>query len=673
MFWYNVFKGDNMELNEIKGIGSKTLQALNKLNIFTVDDLVNYYPYRYQKYTVKKLEEIENNENCVLCGKIESEPQIFYFKKNFNRLTFKVLVENILLNVAIFNRAFLKKNLMIGKEITLIGKYEKLKNHFVASDIKLEKINQNEIEPIYHGNKDIKSKNLGHLINTCLQLNFDYEDDIPKYLIEKYSFVEKKEALKEIHQPKNIANLKACKIRLIYEELFVFMFKIMYLKFRNEKENEGLKRNISYQSVEDIISTLPFLLTEDQKKAIMECLNDLNSHKRMNRLILGDVGSGKTIVAILAMIINTLSGYQSALMAPTEILAKQHYKTILDLTKDYDFHCELLIGSMTKKEKDTIKKKLALGEIDIIVGTHALITNDVIFKNLGLVVTDEQHRFGVNQRTNLQNKGKLPDIIYLSATPIPRTYALTIYGDMDTSLIKEKPSGRKEIITKIKKTKELKDVLYHMLEEIKLGHQVYVVSSLIESDDEQDLKDIMLLKEKLDVAFHNKVTIGILHGKLKNNEKEAIINDFRNNVIKILLCTTIIEVGVDIQNATMMVIFDADRFGLATLHQLRGRVGRNDYQSYCYLICDKEKERLQVLEESNDGFVISQKDFELRGEGDLFGIKQSGDMQFKIADLKRDYKILYQAKEDVIEFIKTKEFLNNIFYKRIVNSIDFLN
>ena len=448
----------------------------------------------------------------------------------------------------------------------------------------------------------------------------------------------------------------------------------MIIKKRNDSISLGIRRNVSQTQVEEYIKSLPFSLTDDQLNAVNDCLNDLNSDKRMNRLILGDVGSGKTIVAIIAMVINYYSNYQSAMLAPTEILAKQHYKNILNLTKNLNISCELIVGSMSVREKNNIKKRLENGEIDIIVGTHALLTDDVIFKDLGLVVTDEQHRFGVNQRTSLQNKGKLPDIIYLSATPIPRTYALTIYGDMDTSMIKQKPNGRKDIITKIKKNSELKDVLYHMLEEIKNNHQIYVVSSLITNeDDNSDLKDVMLLKEKIDIAFNNKVNIGILHGKLKNNEKEAIMNDFKNGIIKILICTTIVEVGVDVKNATMMVIFDADRFGLATLHQLRGRVGRNDLQSYCYLICDKEKERLNVMCESNDGFYISQKDFEIRGEGDLFGTKQSGDMSFKVAYIKRDYKILLQAKEDVIKFIDSNEFRYNNLYRRIVNNIDFLN
>lgn len=663
-----------MDLQNIKGIGDKTIKSLNKLNIYNIDDLVNYYPFRYQTYNIKKLSSVSNNENCTIIATVESNPQVFYFKKNFNRLSFKALSDNLLINVTIFNRAFLKNNIKIGEEITLIGKFEKLKNNFVASDIKLDKIDNNTIEPIYHVNKDIKNRTLIKLIDNTLAINKEYDDYIPSEINDKYGFVSKYEALQEIHNPSNIKELKQSKLRLIYEELFIFMFKIMIIKKRNDSISLGIRRNISHNQVEEYIKSLPFSLTDDQLNAVNDCLNDLNSDKRMNRLILGDVGSGKTVVAIIAMVINYFSGYQSALLAPTEILAKQHYKNILNLTKNLNISCELIVGSMSIREKNNIKKRLENGEIDIIVGTHALLTDDVKFKDLGLVVTDEQHRFGVNQRTSLQNKGKLPDIIYLSATPIPRTYALTIYGDMDTSMIKQKPNGRKDIITKIKKNSELKDVLYHMLEEIKNNHQIYVVSSLITNeDDNSDLKDVMLLKEKMDIAFNNKVNIGILHGKLKNNEKEAIMNDFKNGIIKILICTTIVEVGVDVKNATMMVIFDADRFGLATLHQLRGRVGRNDLQSYCYLICDKEKERLNVMCESNDGFYISQKDFEIRGEGDLFGTKQSGDMSFKIADIKRDYKILLQAKEDVIKFIDSNEFRYNNLYRRIVNNIDFLN
>ena len=662
-----------MQLNSIKGIGDKTIKALNKLNIYDINDLINYYPYRYQVYNIKPLSKVSNNENCVIIAKVESNPQVFYFKKNFNRLSFKVLSDNLLLNVTIFNRAFMKNSIKIGEEITLIGKYEKLKNSFVASDIKLDKIDNNSIEPIYHSSKEIKNKNLIKLIHNALIMNKDFDDYIPDRYCDEYGFTSKYEALCQIHNPSDSKGLKQSKLRLIYEELFVFMFKIMYLKKRNDISSCGIKRSINNEEVNEFIASLPFNLTDDQLNAVNDCLNDLNSSKRMNRLILGDVGSGKTVVAIIAMVINYFSGYQSALLAPTEILAKQHYRNVLDLTKNTNVRCELIVGSMSAKEKNNVKKRLKDKEVDIIIGTHALLTDDVEFKELGLVVTDEQHRFGVNQRNSLQSKGKIPDIIYLSATPIPRTYALTIYGDMDTSMIKQKPKGRKEIITRVKKNEELKGVLYHMLEEIKNNHQIYVVSSLITNEEDNDLKDVMLLIEKMDIAFNNKINIGILHGKLKNTEKEAIMNDFKNGIIKILICTTIVEVGVDVSNATMMVIFDADRFGLATLHQLRGRVGRNDLQSYCYLICDKEKERLKVLCESNDGFYISQKDFEIRGEGDLFGTKQSGDMTFKLADIKRDYKILLKAKEDVIKFIDSNEYKYNTLYKRILNNIDFLN
>ncbi|MBE6161755.1 MAG: ATP-dependent DNA helicase RecG [Firmicutes bacterium] len=662
-----------MELTDVKGVGDKTIKVLNKLGIYDINDLINYYPFRYQIYDIKKLSEVDSSDTVVINAKVETNANVYYIKRNLNRLTFKAVSDNILFNVTIFNRAFMKQHIIAGKEITLIGKWEKLKNTFVASDIKLESMKNNEIEPIYHLNKDIKNKALIKIIENALSLNIKLDDYIPFDICDKYGFISKNEAVNEIHNPTSSKMLKQAKIRLIYEELFIFMFKIMYLKYRNDKMSIGLKRSVDYKDVDKFITSLPFMLTNDQLSTVNVCFEELNSNKRMNRLILGDVGSGKTIVAIISMYINYLAGYQGTMMAPTEILAKQHFKNIINLTKNTDIVCELLVGSMTAREKKNIKERLLNGEIDILIGTHALITDDVEFKNLGLVITDEQHRFGVNQRKNLQNKGELPDIIYLSATPIPRTYALTIYGDMDTSLIKEKPNGRKEIITKTKKSSELKDVLYHMLEEIKAGHQIYVVSSLIDSEEENNLNDVMKLKEKMDIAFKNKINIGILHGKMKNDEKESIMNDFKNGIIRILICTTIVEVGVDVENATMMVIFDADRFGLATLHQLRGRVGRNDLQSYCYLICDKEKERLNVMCESNDGFYISQKDFEIRGEGDLFGVNQSGDMAFKIANIKQDYKILLQAKEDVIKFIEQEKYKNSKFYIDIINSIDFLN
>ena len=453
--------------------------------------------------------------------------------------------------------------------------------------------------------------------------------------------------------------------KIKYEEFFLFMFKINYLKYKYTLNSEGIKRTVDKNEVIYFINSLPFELTIDQNKAIDDIYDDLIDNKRMNRLVLGDVGSGKTVVSIVAMYINYLSGYQSSLMAPTEILARQHYVGIKELLKNTNVKVGLLVGSMKKKEKDEVLNKLKNNEIDILIGTHALISDNVIFNKLGLVVTDEQHRFGVNQRSLLQNKGYFSDVLYMSATPIPRTYALTVYGDMDTSIIKSKPSGRKEIITKLKKNSELKSVLSSMLEELKNGHQIYVVAPLIEDEEgNSNLNDVVKLKDKLLIAFNNKVNIEILHGKMKNEEKENVMNDFKDGKVNILISTTVIEVGIDVKNSTMMVIFNAERFGLATLHQLRGRVGRNELQSYCYLISDSDSERLKVMEESNDGFYISEKDFLLRGQGDLFGVRQSGDMSFKIGDIRKDYKILLQniflhILQNFVQFLKTTTYSKN--------------
>jgi ATP-dependent DNA helicase RecG len=452
------------------------------------------------------------------------------------------------------------------------------------------------------------------------------------------------------------------------------MLKINYLKIKQSKLHKAIIKNFDNQKVTDFISSLPFTLTIDQVNTIEDIKKDFNSVKRMNRLILGDVGSGKTIVSFIALYINYLSGYQGVLMAPTEILAQQHYNNMLKTFSKEKLNISLLTASTTKKERNEILAKIKTNEIDILIGTHSLLNDDLFYHNLGLVITDEQHRFGVNQRKLLQKKGSEVDVLYMSATPIPRTLALTIYGDMDISQIKTKPSNRKEIKTKLYKNSQIKEVLNEMLMEIKQNHQIYVIAPLIEDENDTGMENVNALAEKMNTAFNGLVPIKVLHGKLKAKEKEQIMNDFKANKVKILISTTVIEVGVDVANATMMVIFNAERFGLATLHQLRGRVGRNDLESKCLLISDQEKERLKVLEESNDGFYISEKDFELRGSGDLFGIKQSGEMTFKLANLKNDYKILLQCKHDSEEFLN--ENINNLEsypnQKEVIDSISFM-
>ncbi len=661
-----------MELKEVKGLGPKTVNILNKIGINNTYDLLTYYPYRYRIFNITNIDDAKDEE-VVVRGLVNSIPKVSFIKRNFNRLSFTCLINNKLIKVVIFNRAFLKNNLTINKEINLVGKYNKLTNTFTASNITFDMFNDHKIEPVYHLVEGLRNKIIINTINYLLKENILVDDYIPGYLNTEYKFINKNIALKYLHNPSNLDEVKKAKLKLIYEELFIFMFKINYLKHKNYLSIKSVKKVTDETKLKLLIDNLPFQLTNDQLKAIDDIKNDFNSEKRMNRLLLGDVGSGKTIVGVIASYINYLNGYQTSLMAPTEILATQHYYSIKKTLKDTNMVIELLTGSMTKKEQNNIKERLLSGEIDLLIGTHAIISKDVYFKKLGLVITDEQHRFGVNQRGYLQGKGELPDIIYMSATPIPRTYALTLYGDMDISIIKEKPKGRKDILTYVKKNNEIKDVLNMMIDEIKANHQIYVVAPLIEESETLDLSDINKLKDKFDIAFNHKIPIGILHGRLKNNEKEAIMNDFKNNIIKVLISTTVIEVGIDVPNANMIVIFNAERFGLATLHQLRGRVGRSDLESKCLLISDSDTKRLKVLEESNDGFYISEMDFKMRGEGDLFGVRQSGDMTFKIANLKTDFKILLKTKEDSEDFINNHNLDNYSLYQDIVNHLDSLN
>ena len=639
-------------LEDIKGIGPKSLLALKALNLYTKDDVINYFPYRYNVYTPVKLRECSEGDTCTITGYVESAAKVFFIRKNLNKLSFAFNTGSELVNVTIFNRAYLKPNIRIKSYISVIGKYNRKSNTFMASDIKLTPITKTVIEPVYHLNQGIKRSNFKKLVDEILDNTVEIKSNVPDYLIEKYNFINKKEAVTNVHKPKDINSLKKADLHLIYEELFTFMLKVSYLKEKNASDGKFNIKSFDEDKVNNFISSLSFNLTDGQMQAVDDIKGDFLSKKKMNRLILGDVGSGKTIVSFIALYMNMLAGYQGVLMAPTEILAVQHFNNMVGLFGD-KLNIQLLTSSTKKGERNKILQNLKNGETQVLIGTHSLLNDELVYNNLGLVITDEQHRFGVNQRQTLQEKGKDVDVLYMSATPIPRTLALTIYGDMDITEIRTKPGGRKEIITKIFKNSELKNVLEKMLDEIKAGHQIYVVAPLI--DDEEDEKmNVTSLKDKFDVAFNGMVPTGLLHGKMKPNQKDEVMNSFKNGDTKILISTTVIEVGVDVKNATMMVIFNAERFGLATLHQLRGRVGRNDMQSYCYLISDYDAERLKVLEESNDGFYISEQDFKLRGGGDIFGIRQSGEQSFKIANLNRDYKILMQCKSDAEEFLKSK-------------------
>lgn len=647
--WFISKEGRLMELEKLSGIGPKSLKLLNNLGIYNMDDLIRNYPYRFDVLTKRNINDEKFFNNFVSDGIVESTPVVNFFKGKMNRLSFRCNIQGKIIKVIIFNRAFMKNNIKVGNVITIIGKYNSKTETITASNILFRRLDNGiEIIPVYHLSKGITAKQMSNFINSALDIK-EILNNIPTVLKEKYGFIDENEALKVVHNPKSESELKKALKTLKYEELFTYMKKIKKLKKKNEEHNSLYNKNIDDDKVNSFIKHLPFELTIDQRKVIDEMLLELKSDVKMNRLLQGDVGSGKTIVAFVLAYACFTAGYQTAFMAPTEILAIQHFENATKLFKDTNFKIALLTGKMSLKEKKEVYKKLDNKEIDFLIGTHALISDNVNISNLGLVITDEQHRFGVNQRLSLKNKSNITDVLMMSATPIPRTYALTIYGDTDVSSIKSMPKGRIPVITKVKKTDELKDVLESIYMALKNDNQAYVIAPMIEENEDTDYTNVYDLKHKFSLAFKN-YAVEILHGKMTKEEKDKVMDDYLNNKINILISTTVIEVGVDVKNATVMVIFDADRFGLSTLHQLRGRVGRNSLQSYCYLISDKDKERLKIMEETSDGYKISEADFKLRGQGDLFGNRQSGALIFKLSDIRKDYDLLVKVKEDVDNF-----------------------
>ena len=640
------------ELETIEGIGPKTKELLNKIKIYTVEDLLNYYPYRYDIIKRSDLSNLSDGDKIIIDGIVEGQPTTIYINKSLKKMIFRISTKTMILNITLYNRAHLYSDLKSGKEVTIIGKYNKLKNTVIVSDIRFGLLPPSaKIEPIYYTTEGLTVKQISKFEAIALENDYDVIDLVPRYIEEKYNLMNKKSAIKNIHVPEDILLLKKARQRIKYEELFMYVLKINYLKNKINNDNLAIERNIDKDKLDKFIKSLPFELTLDQDKAVNDIINDLSIKKRMNRLLQGDVGSGKTIIALIAVYANYLSKYQSALMAPTEILAVQHYEEAKKIFSKYKLNIALLTSSTSNKDKKTIYEELENGKIDLIIGTQALIQENVKYKKLGLVITDEQHRFGVNQRDTFKGKGISPDVLSMSATPIPRTYALTIYGDTDVSSIKSKPKGRKEIITVFKKEKDITDVLEMMKKELELNHQIYVVAPMIDTESDSEKESVYDLEEKMNKAFGKISKIGIIHGKLDPKDKDKVMKNFEKNKINILISTTVIEVGVNVPNASMIVIFNANMFGLSTLHQLRGRVGRGDTQSYCVLVAKESEERLRFLENTSDGFEISEYDFQTRGEGDLFGTRQSGELGLKMANIKRDFKMLLKAKEDADEFI----------------------
>ncbi|KRM96564.1 ATP-dependent DNA helicase [Liquorilactobacillus aquaticus DSM 21051] len=660
----------------LKGVGPKSAVALNKLGINTVGDLLLEYPFRYDDFAVRKLSEISDQEKVTLKGTVASEAVLTRFGRKKSRLNFRLLVDHDVIMVTFFNQPYLAQKVETGKEMAVYGKWDAKRQRLAGMKILFNE-GANDLAGVYRSSKDIKQTTVKKLVKQAYDGYKDVLTDIiPEETRCKFRLLPRKVMIHDMHFPEDQRTANAARRSAIFDEFFCFQVKMQFVRKVKHKE-QGIKIVYDNSQLKLFISSLPFELTDAQKKVVNEICSDMHRDIHMNRLLQGDVGSGKTVVAAIALYAAVTAGFQAALMAPTEILAQQHAEKLDHLFSKFNVNVALLTGSTASRTKTRreLLRHLNDGQIDIVVGTHALIQDDVAFKKLGLVITDEQHRFGVNQRQKFKDKGITPDVLAMTATPIPRTLAITLYGEMDVSTINELPKGRLPIETVWLREKQLNEAITFLKKQLSLGAQAYVISPLIEESEMMDLKNaeeiFAKLKKQLEPAYH----VGLLHGRMKGSEKNEIMTDFKNKKFDILVSTTVIEVGVDVSNATMMLILDADRFGLAQLHQLRGRVGRGKKQSYCFLIADPKNEygvaRMKVMAETNDGFVIAQKDLELRGQGDILGNKQSGVPDFRVGDPVTDLRILQAAQQEASEIINDSEFTRKSSNKGLINYLRY--
>lgn len=653
----------------VSGIGPQKEKELNGLGIHTVMDLLEYFPFRYEDLRLREITDLQDGEKATVEAEIIAVPIVQMYGRKKSRMVCKALVGGVLVTTVWFNRHFLKSRLHPGKMVAITGKWEQSRRQLVVSEAELGTTAEPQagrLQPVYAATASISQRWLRETIRrTVQQFGSQMEEILPRAFLAKRRLSERSEAILAIHQPDDMKEAQHARQRLVYEELLFFQLKLQVYRQRNTSKKEGWAKQIDMEAVRSFVRSLPFALTPSQKKVVKELLTDLKASHCMNRLLQGDVGSGKTVVAAIALYANFSSGFQGVLMAPTEILAEQHSQSLKKLFDPYGLQIGLLKGSLTARQRRDVLAGLQIGMIDIVVGTHALIQDDVFFKQLGLVVTDEQHRFGVNQRSILRRKGLYPDILAMTATPIPRTMAITAFGDMDVSTITELPQGRKAIETFWVKHDMMERIIRFIRKQVEQGRQAYLICPLIEESEKLDVQNALDFHAMLSAALAD-IKVGILHGRLPAQEKDLVMSQFKINELQVLVSTTVVEVGVDVPNATLMVIYDADRFGLSQLHQLRGRVGRGAHQSYCILMADPKsdtgRERMKAMTETLDGFEIARRDLELRGPGDFFGTKQSGVPEFKLADLAKDYELLEWAREDAIELVNKEDFWTAVSY-----------
>lgn len=656
-------------VSELKGVGKETAAHLETLGIETVNDILWTFPHRHEDFRLKDLAQTPHNERVTVECKVEREPTVLFLGRNKSRLQVTVLAGRHLVKVVFFNQNYLKQKLIPGTIVTVTGKWDRGRQVINGTTVTFgPKIDQVDFEPVYSLRGLIPQKRFRKYMRQVLDdFGAVLPDAIPQHLQDAYKLVSIRDGLEGIHFPQNAEHAKQARRRFAYEELLNFQLRIQALRKIRKDTEHGTIIQFDLQKLRAFIASLPYELTGAQKRVVNEICKDLKALHRMNRLLQGDVGSGKTVVAAICLYAAVTAGFQGALMAPTEILAEQHAENLVAWFEPFGVRVALLSGSTKTKERRLLLAALADGEIDIVIGTHALIQPDVLFKRLGFVITDEQHRFGVEQRRILRDKGENPDVLFMTATPIPRTLAITAFGEMDVSLIDEMPAGRKEIETHWMKKEQLGSVLAKLELELTAGRQAYAICPLIEESDKLDVQNAVEIYEQLASYFTGRFKVGLMHGRLPADEKDAIMRGFSEGDIHVLVSTTVVEVGVNVPNATFMVVYDAERFGLAQLHQLRGRVGRGEHQSYCILIADPKsdegKERMQSMTETNDGFRLAEKDLELRGPGDFFGRKQSGLPDFKVADLVHDYRTLETARKDATEMIDTDAFWHDEMYR----------